>query len=147
MFSKKIIASVLAATTLLSVSPLTSLAAEKKDPVTVQVQTNSKNKNQNQNVNNNVNASEDGEVTTQGWKKTAVVYALRYGGDALSAILKNLSTKNANLVKKHSGQLADALDRFESNIEARLVDYMIHSLGFSSSSARSIAWAIMFVIG
>ncbi|MDU9694089.1 hypothetical protein O0Q50_23175 [Priestia aryabhattai] len=145
MLSKKIIASVLAATTLLSVSPLTSLAAEKKDPVKVQVQTNSKNKNQN--VNNNVNASEDGEVTTQGWKKTAVVYALRYGGDALSAILKNLSTKNANLVKKHSGQLADALDRFESNIEARLVDYMIHSLGFSSSSARSIAWAIMFVIG
>ncbi|MFB8424976.1 hypothetical protein ACFC4S_23445 [Priestia megaterium] len=145
MLSKKIIASVLAATTLLSVSPLTSLAAEKKDPVKVQVQTNSKNKNQN--VNNNVNASEDGEATTQGWKKTAVVYALRYGGDALSAILKNLSTKNANLVKKHSGQLADALDRFESNIEARLVDYMIHSLGFSSSSARSIAWAIMFVIG
>jgi hypothetical protein len=32
-------------------------------------------------------------------------------------------------------------------IEARLIDFMIHQLGFPSSSARSIAWVLMLFIG
>lgn len=144
MLAKKITASVLATTILLSTAPLSTLAAENEEAKDIRVQTETINYN----VGNTLplNADADGEVITQGWKKTAVVYALRYGGDALSAILKNLSKTNANLVKKHSGQLADALESFSNSIEARLVDYMIHTLGFPSSSARTIAWAIMLVI-
>lgn len=145
MLGKKITASILAGTMLLSVAPLSTFAAENDNLKTINIQTEVNNYNT---VGNNVplNVDVDGEVTTQGWKKSAVVYALRYGGDALSAILKNLSKTNANLVKKHSKQLADALDSFSNSIEARLVDYMIHTLGFPSSSARTIAWAIMLVI-
>ncbi|MGN7198353.1 hypothetical protein ACTHS9_30850 [Bacillus mycoides] len=145
MLGKKITASILAGTMLLSAAPLSTFAAENDNSKTINIQTEVNNYNT---VGNNVplNVDVDGEVTTQGWKKTAVVYALRYGGDALSAILKNLSKTNANLVKKHSKQLADALDSFSNSIEARLVDYMIHTLGFPSSSARTIAWAIMLVI-
>ncbi|MGE6553206.1 hypothetical protein ACQKFK_31110 [Bacillus mycoides] len=143
MLGKKITASILAGTMLLSVAPLSTFAAENDNSKTINIQTEVNNYNT---VGNNVPLNVDGEVTTQGWKKSAVVYALRYGGDALSAILKNLSKTNANLVKKHSKQLADALDSFSNSIEARLVDYMIHTLGFPSSSARTIAWAIMLVI-
>jgi hypothetical protein len=53
--------------------------------------------------------------------------------------------KEAKIVIKD--ELADALDRYERDIEQRLIDFMIFELDFPSSSARTIAWAIMFIIG
>lgn len=85
------------------------------------------------------------QIKERGVKKTAVVLALKYGGKAVSKIVSVLSEKNAKLVTKHSYELGEALDRFSDTVEARLVDYMIFELGLSSSSARSIAWAICLV--
>ena len=51
-----------------------------------------------------------------------------------------LSDKNGKLLKKHAYEIGDALDSFSNAFEARLTDFMIFELGFSSSSARSIAW-------
>lgn len=84
----------------------------------------------------------DGGITTLGLKKDAVVLALRYGGDLLGKVVGILSDKNGKLVVKHADELADALDEFEESVEANLVNFMIMELGFSSASARSIAWAI-----
>ncbi|GEM_PF-2412896 len=87
------------------------------------------------------------KISTYGIKKTAVVFALRYGGDMLGSMVKLLSDKNGKLLKKHSSELADALERFTDSIEANMVQFMIFELGFSSSSARSIAWVIcMFAL-
>lgn len=91
---------------------------------------------------NNPNLN-DASIT--GIKKEAVVFALRYGGSLVGKITGTLSAKNGKLVTKHSKALGDALDGFSNSIEARLVDFMIFQLGFSSSSARSIAWAICLV--
>ncbi|MFC9538542.1 hypothetical protein [Lysinibacillus sp. NPDC056959] len=82
------------------------------------------------------------KISTRGWKKDGVVLALRYGGDMLGSILGMLSDKNGKLVKKHSGKLADALDRFENSIEANMIQFMNQELGFPISASRSIAWAI-----
>lgn len=84
----------------------------------------------------------ENEITTRGVKKYAVVFALRYGGDLLGKIVGILSDKNGKLVVKYADELADALERFEDSVEANLVNFMIMELGFSSSSVRSIAWAI-----
>lgn len=88
---------------------------------------------------------EEHEIGTMGLKKDAVVYALKYGGSAVSKITELLSPSNAKLVKQYSWELGDALDRFSTSIEARLVDFMIFDLGFSQSAARSIAWAISII--
>jgi hypothetical protein len=144
MLSKKILVPVLAATTIIStgIAPLTSFAAPKHETKTVQVQVQDQGKGKVKNQDN-----VDGEVTTQGWKKDALVFALRYGGDFLADLLDILSDKNARLVRQYSDELADALDRYERDIEQRLIDFMIFELDFPSSSARTIAWAIMFIIG
>lgn len=81
-------------------------------------------------------------VTTFGFKKDAVVFALRYGGDAVGGIVGMLSDKNGKLVVKHADELADALDSFTESIEANMIQFMHHELGFSWSASRSIAWAI-----
>ena len=60
---------------------------------------------------------------------------------------ETVSKKNGDLVNKHADELADALESFSDSIEARLIDFMIFQLGFPSSSARTIAWAIMLAIG
>src|SRR5690606_40677081 len=72
----------------------------------------------------------NGEVTTQGWKKDAEVFALRYGDDFLTDLQDILINRNANLVRQYSDELADALDRYERNIEQRLIDFMIFELDF-----------------
>jgi hypothetical protein len=94
-----------------------------------------------------VETNQSGEVTTQGVKKTALIYALRYGGDLLGKLLSNLSKKNGDYVKKYSDDLADALERFENSIESNLIDFMYFKLDIPISAARSIAWAIMQIIG
>ncbi|SNS72499.1 hypothetical protein SAMN05444672_10257 [Bacillus sp. OK838] len=82
------------------------------------------------------------ESQQRGFKKTVVVYALKYGGTALSKIVGSLSPTNGKLLKKHAFEIGDALDRMSSNIEARLVDFMYHELGLPLAASRSIAWAI-----
>ncbi|MDQ0416500.1 hypothetical protein J2Z48_000667 [Croceifilum oryzae] len=81
-----------------------------------------------------------------GWKKTAMVYALKYGGDYMGSLLKLLNKEAGEYLRKHSFEIGDALDRFTTQIEARLVDFMISQLGFPQWIARNIAWAIMFLI-
>jgi hypothetical protein len=78
--------------------------------------------------------------------KTAVVLALKYGGPAVSKILSQLSPRNAKLLKEWSYTLGDKLEHMTDRYEARLVDFMIHELGFSQSAARNIAWAIATLI-
>ncbi|MCK1994932.1 hypothetical protein GW626_01610 [Peribacillus muralis] len=78
----------------------------------------------------------------RGFKKTVVVYALKYGGSAMGKIVGSLSPSNGKLLKKHAFEIGDALDRMSNKIEARLADFMIHELGFSQGAAKSIAWAI-----
>lgn len=82
------------------------------------------------------------ESQQRGFKKTVVVYALKYGGTALSKIVGSLSPTNGKLLKKHAFEIGDALNRMSSNIEARLVDFMYHELGLPLAASRSIAWAI-----
>jgi len=41
-----------------------------------------------------------------------------------------LINRNANLVRQYSDELADALDRYERNIEQRLINFMIFELDF-----------------
>ncbi|MCY7913246.1 hypothetical protein FTE28_17835 [Bacillus licheniformis] len=150
MLKKKVIASSLVFTMLLSTAPIASFAAEKEsskrqDVSYVQVQktalqTMAETKNQ-------TVVKTSGEYTTQGLKKDALVWALRHGGNLVGDLLSNLSKKNANYVKKYSKQIADFLDSVSNSIEARLIDFMIFELGIPASSARTIAWAIMLIIG
>ncbi|ULM97498.1 hypothetical protein L8956_01650 [Peribacillus frigoritolerans] len=84
----------------------------------------------------------ENESKKRGFKKTVVVYALKYGGTAMGKIVGSLSPANGKLLKKHAFEIGDALDRMSNKIEARLVDFMIHELGFAPSAARSSAWAI-----
>lgn len=88
----------------------------------------------------------DPTLSTKGLKKDALVYALRNGGKLLGDLLEILSKKNADYVKKYSKQIADFLDSVTNSIEARLIDFLIFELGIPASSARTIAWAIMFII-
>lgn len=143
MVFKKFIAMILVVTILFTLAPVTTFAAEESKLETVAT-------NESVEVKDKKDTYEeetDGEITTQGFRKSAVVFALRYGGNALDSIVSVLSKKNGDLVNKHADELADALESFSDSIEARLIDFMIFQLGFPSSSARTIAWAIMLAIG
>ncbi|MBD2786777.1 hypothetical protein ID849_19275, partial [Xenorhabdus sp. 3] len=85
-----------------------------------------------------------GDVSAQGWKKSAVVWGLKNGGDALQTLTKWLGagTKEAKYLNKHAKSIANALDRFESHIEQNLIDFMIFECGIPGGSARVIASAI-----
>lgn len=87
---------------------------------------------------------QDGEVTAQGWKKSVVVWGLRNGGSAFHKITEWLGfgTKEAKYLKDNASKIADALERFESQVEQRLVDFMIFQCGIPQGSARVIAKAI-----
>jgi hypothetical protein len=136
MLYKKIIAGTLVATTLMTVAPITSFAsAAGKTSTLIQTQ------------DSKVETNQSGEVTTQGVRKTALIYALRYGGDLLGKLLSNLSKKNGDYVKKYADDIADALERFENSIESNLIDFMYFKLDIPLSASRSIAWAIMQIIG
>ncbi|MDQ0417741.1 hypothetical protein J2Z48_001914 [Croceifilum oryzae] len=91
-------------------------------------------------------AYEQQDFKPNGWKKTAMVYALKYGGDYIGKLLKILNKEAGDYLKKHSYEIGDALDRFTTQIEQNLIDFMIHTLGFPQWVARNIAWAIMFLI-
>ncbi|MER3126114.1 hypothetical protein ABQG68_11920 [Bacillus pumilus] len=150
---KQIIAGTLALTTLFSiVAPVSTYAAENKKAknlVKVELQStvlqNATVQNELTNTINNTVVN-DPTLSTKGLKKDALVYALRNGGKLLGDLLEILSKKNADYVKKYSKQIADFLDSVTNSIEARLIDFMIFELGIPASSARTIAWAIMFVI-
>ncbi|CAI8877033.1 Secreted protein [Bacillus pseudomycoides] len=150
---KKIIPATMAFAALLTVAPLSSFAAE--NDVTVPV----KKVQQNvvpfpQTVNNEVTPAspvtldDDGDVTAQGWKKSAVVWGLRNGGEALQAVTKWLGagTKEAKYLNKHAKSIANALDGFQDHIEQNLIGFMIHECGIPGGSARVIARAITGVI-
>lgn len=141
---KKIIPATMAFAALLTVAPLSSFAAETETPVKNNVvnfpQTNYKVEN----VNQIVSLEDDGEVTAQGWKKSAVVWGLRNGGDVLQTLTKWLGagTKEAKYLNKHAKSIADALDSFEDHIEQNLINFLIFDCGIPGGSARVIAGAI-----
>ncbi|BCD07726.1 TPA: hypothetical protein QC443_002077 [Bacillus cereus] len=143
---KKIIPASMAFAALLTVAPLSSFAAETDAPVKNNVvnfpQTNYNVTDLNQNP--VVDLDEDGDVSAQGWKKSAVVWGLKNGGDALQTLTKWLGTgtKEAKYLNKHAKSIANALDRFESHIEQNLIDFMIFECGIPGGSARVIASAI-----
>ncbi|BCC55476.1 MULTISPECIES: hypothetical protein [Bacillus cereus group] len=143
---KKIIPASMAFAALLTVAPLSSFAAETDAPVKNNVvnfpQTNYNVTDLNQNP--VVALDEDGDVSAQGWKKSAVVWGLKNGGDALQTLTKWLGagTKEAKYLNKHAKSIANALDRFESHIEQNLIDFMIFECGIPGGSARVIASAI-----
>ncbi|MGY0009198.1 hypothetical protein [Bacillus anthracis] len=143
---KKIIPASMAFALLLTVAPLSSFAAETDAPVKNNVvnfpQTNYNVTDLNQNP--VVDLDEDGDVSAQGWKKSAVVWGLKNGGDALQTLTKWLGagTKEAKYLNKHAKSIANALDRFESHIEQNLIDFMIFECGIPGGSARVIASAI-----
>lgn len=143
---KKIIPASMAFAALLTVAPLSSFAAETDAPVKDNVvnfpQTNYNVTDLNQNP--VVDLDEDGDVSAQGWKKSAVVWGLKNGGDALQTLTKWLGagTKEAKYLNKHAKSIANALDRFESHIEQNLIDFMIFECGIPGGSARVIASAI-----
>ncbi|ACO30642.1 hypothetical protein MRY88_23990 [Bacillus cereus] len=143
---KKIIPASMAFAALLTVAPLSSFAAETDAPVKNNVvnfpQTNYNVTDLNQNP--VVDLDEDGDVSAQGWKKSAIVWGLKNGGDALQTLTKWLGagTKEAKYLNKHAKSIANALDRFESHIEQNLIDFMIFECGIPGGSARVIASAI-----
>jgi len=143
---KKIIPATTAFATLLTIAPLSSFAAETETPVKNNV-VNFPQTNYNVtdlNSNQTVSLDEDGEVSAQGWKKSAVVWGLRNGGDALHKATKWLGagTKEAKYLNQHAKSIANALDKFEDHIENRLIDYMIGQCGIPGGSARVIASVI-----
>jgi len=102
-------------------------------------------KNQTKVVESNKQVEND-PVEIMGWKKSAIVYALKYGGRALDAILDLISPEHARYLTKYADEIADFLDSISNSFEARLIDFMIFELGIPNSSARAIAWAICFVM-
>ncbi|MBU8968046.1 hypothetical protein [Bacillus altitudinis] len=137
---KQIIAGTIALTTLFSIlSPVTSFAAETK------TSTNVETKLQRTVLQTAVEMNEP-KASTKSWKKDALVFALRYGGDLTGKLLSNLSPKNGALVKKHSKAIANKLDKLSRDIEQSMIDFMHFQLDIPISAARSIAWAIMQVI-
>ena len=151
MLKKKVLAGCLAFTIMLSASPLTSFAAERSSNKGNELLTYAQvQKTELQTISESKSKSvgnTSGEFSAQGWKKDALVLALRYGGDFAGDLLSLLSKKNASYVKKYSKELADFLDKVSSDIEEKLVDFMIFDLELPQSAARTIAWAIMQVIG
>jgi len=130
MFKKSIVISLVLA--LLLMVPVTAFASTNVPQNTL---SNANNADQLQSKANE-------EIQPYGFKKDALVFALRYGGDLLADLLDILSKRNADLVRKYSDEIADELDRLENDIEANLIQFMHESLDFPMSAARSIAWAI-----
>ena len=83
---KKIFALMLASAILVSVLPISTFAAEKVP----------------EDYGDLEEVVKDDEVSTYGFKKEVVSFALKYGGNAVGDLLQLLSKKNGDLVKKHS---------------------------------------------
>ncbi|MFG6115554.1 hypothetical protein [Thalassobacillus devorans] len=83
----------------------------------------------------------ESQVQVQGLKKTAIVYAFRYGGKALSTVLDVVSDSTAKYVKKNSGKIADAIDDASTMIHGEIYQSLL-SAGVPTFYARNIAWAI-----
>lgn len=141
---KKFIPASMAFAALLTVAPLSSFAAETETPVKNNIVNFPQINYKVENVNQTVSLEDDGEVTAQGWKKSAVVWALRNGGDKMSAIVNYIGKgrKEAQLLKKYSHEIADELDSLTSNIENGLSGFMQTELGIPGGSARVIASCI-----
>ena len=83
----------------------------------------------------------EAEMQTFGLKKTAIVYAFRYGGKALGTVLDVVSDSTATYVKKNSGKIADAIDDASDLLYASIYQSLL-SAGIPTFYARNIAWAI-----
>lgn len=83
----------------------------------------------------------EAEMQTFGLKKTAIVYAFRYGGRALSTVLDVVSDSTATYVRKNSGKIADAIDDASAMIHGEIYQSLL-SAGVPTTYARNIAWAI-----
>ncbi|MGQ8871398.1 hypothetical protein [Paenibacillus sp. TSA_86.1] len=83
-------------------------------------------------------------VEAMGLKKTALVKALRYGGEALDTVLDwlGVASKEAKYLSKHSSKIADFLDSVTDEIEKKLIDFLIFQCDIPQGYARVIAYAI-----
>lgn len=127
---KKIFALMLASAILVSVLPISTFAAEKVP----------------EDYGDLEEVVKDDEVSTYGFKKEVVSFALKYGGNAVGDLLGLLSKKNGDLVKKHSYELGVELDYLTSGIENGMRNFMTDVLDFPPAAARTIAWAIASIV-
>ncbi|WZX99643.1 hypothetical protein NSQ26_14075 [Bacillus sp. FSL W7-1360] len=81
---------------------------------------------------------DDDIIEEQGWKLWTIKQALRHGGDILSKIIKPLSKKNANLVKKYSKKMADGLDKFSTKSE-KAIATGFEKVGIPKKAAKTLA--------
>jgi hypothetical protein len=138
----KLVAMILCICMAVTILPIGAFAAEgtTKETATQIVVDSSK-------IDNSVLDGTGGEYQTRGLKKKAVVYALKYGGKLLGSIFDLIGDKKvAKLLKDNSFAIGEFLDSITNAFEARLIDFMIFQLGFPSSAARIIAWAICQVL-
>lgn len=80
-------------------------------------------------------------MSTYGVKKTALVYALRYGGKALSSVTEYLNKDTAKYLSKNADLIADTLESVSSGFRGAVVQALI-SVGVPHSAASTIGWAI-----
>lgn len=83
----------------------------------------------------------ESEIQPYGLKKSAIVFAFRYGGNALSTVLDVVSESTAKYVKKNSGKIADAIEDAGEMIHGEIYQALL-SAGVPITYARNIAWAI-----
>ena len=87
-------------------------------------------------------------VEAMGFKKTVLVNALRYGGEALDAVLDwlGIASKEAKYLTNHSSKIADFLDSVTDEIEKKLLDFLIFQCDIPQNYARVITIAITGVL-
>lgn len=83
----------------------------------------------------------ESEIQPYGLKKSAIVYAFRYGGNVLSTVLDTFSNGTAKYVKKIPKKIADAIEDAGLMINGEIYQSLL-SAGVPTTYARNIAWAI-----
>ncbi|WP_143316857.1 hypothetical protein [Clostridium sp. HBUAS56017] len=85
---------------------------------------------------------------SKGIKKTALVWALKYGGRAAAAVFDLIGDKAvATYLTENSYAIGAFLESISGAIEGKLLSFMTGELGIPLYAARIITWAIMQVVG
>lgn len=83
----------------------------------------------------------ENEIQTIGFKKTAIVWAFRYGGEALGIVMDVVNDDAADYIRKNSGKIADAIEDASDMVYGAIYQSLL-SAGVPTAIARNIAWAI-----
>ncbi|WP_106403198.1 hypothetical protein [Actinocorallia populi] len=80
-----------------------------------------------------------------GFTRTAIVYALRYGGKALAWLLRYFSEEAAGYVLRHATALGDFLDAAEHWAVNEIAGFL-QRMGVPAGPARTIAEVIVSLV-